>query len=605
MTNQNRAGQAHKYAAVLALLAALALPGTAAAQDVPNPKEPVVSRVEPPNWWVGLTPEVMLLVSGRHLEATHVGCNLPSLTVERTQAAGGGSYLFVWLKIGAETRSGTAVCRVETSAGRASFELPLAARAPVTGKFQGLAANDVLYFVQSELSSGGGGLRAIGARLSEWKDLGVTTLRLAPVMKGETVPGRNAFGATDLYAVDPRLGTLNDYQELVAEAHRQRMKIFLDVVPNHVGPSHPWVKNPPMPDWFHGTFDHHLNASTPGDGSFYGKPATGQAASDPFEAIVDPHATSSMTRSLTDSWLFGTLPDLNTENPAVFQYLEQNSIWWAESSGLDGFCAGAVPYVPRVFWALWHAGLRAIYPRLATIGAVADPAPNITSYFAGGRKQWDGVDSGFTTLLDYPLSYALRDVLLDGAPAGRIADVLRQDALYPRPNLLVSFFSGRDDARFGSTEEASLQKQKLAIGLVLTLRGIPGLYLGGETGVSGDSRNEAAPQGRMPRQQEALAYVRDLLKLRREHPALQDGTLSHLYSDKDSYIFLRQSEDERLVVIFNNSAQARTLDVELHDTPAQDANSAVWLSGDADAQITPGKLQVSAPAQSLSIFSLN
>lgn len=604
MTNQNRTGQAHKYSVALALLAALALASVAAAQEAPNPREPVVSRVEPPNWWIGLTPEVMLLVSGRHLEATHVACNLPSLTVERTQAAGGGSYLFVWLKIGAETRSGTAVCRVDTPAGRASFELPLAARAPVTGKFQGLAANDVLYLIQPERSASGGGLRAIREHLSEWKSLGVTALRLAPVMKGEATQERSAFAATDLYAMDPRLGTIEEYQEIVAEAHRQHIKIFLDVVPNHVALSHPWVRNPPMPDWFHGTPNRHLDASSPGDGSFYGKSPTGQAASDPFEAIVDPHATSRMTRNLTDSWLFGTLPDLNTENPAVFQYLEQNSIWWTESSGLDGFCVEAVPYVPRVFWALWHAGLRAIYPRLATIGEVADPDPGIAFFFAGGRKQWDGIDSGFTTLLDYPLSYALRDVLLDGAPAGRIADVLRQDALYLRPNLLVSFFN---DAAWhsGGAAEDSPQKEKLAMGLMLTLRGIPEPSSGGESVMPGDSRKPAATQGRTPQQEEALAYVRDLLKLRQEHPALQDGTLSHLYSDKDSYVFLRQSEDERLVVVFNNSAQARILDLELHDTPAQDANSAIRLFGDADAQITPGKLQVSAPAQSLSVFSLN
>ena len=50
---------------------------------------PVVTKVEPPSWWVGLTPEVMLLISGRGLEATKVECNLASLLVERTQASGG------------------------------------------------------------------------------------------------------------------------------------------------------------------------------------------------------------------------------------------------------------------------------------------------------------------------------------------------------------------------------------------------------------------------------------------------------------------------------------------------------------------------------------
>ncbi len=83
-----------------------------------------VTKVEPPNWWVGLTPEVMLLLSGHDLEATHVGCNLETLSVSHTQATAGGKYLFIWLKMGADTKSGTAVCRITAPKGTTSFELP-------------------------------------------------------------------------------------------------------------------------------------------------------------------------------------------------------------------------------------------------------------------------------------------------------------------------------------------------------------------------------------------------------------------------------------------------------------------------------------------------
>ena len=106
-----------------------AICGADASQATPRAdNSPVVTKVEPPNWWVGLTPEVMLLISGRGLEATKVECNLASLLVERTQASAGGKYLFVWLKFGAETKSGTAVCRITSAEGVASFELPIAAR---------------------------------------------------------------------------------------------------------------------------------------------------------------------------------------------------------------------------------------------------------------------------------------------------------------------------------------------------------------------------------------------------------------------------------------------------------------------------------------------
>src|SRR5271165_6701996 len=104
------------------------------AQDVAKPDAPLVKKVEPPNWWAGLTPDVMLLVYGKNLEVTHASCNLQDVIVSRTQATGGGDYLFVWLKFGAGLKSGTAVCRLSTAHGETSFELPIAARKQILGR---------------------------------------------------------------------------------------------------------------------------------------------------------------------------------------------------------------------------------------------------------------------------------------------------------------------------------------------------------------------------------------------------------------------------------------------------------------------------------------
>src|SRR5271155_3884484 len=112
---------------VLALLSTIPL-GLARPQAAPSPDAPVVTKVEPPGWWIGLSPELMLLISGHKLEATHVSCNLSTVHVSRTQSTESGDYLFVWLKIAADARSGTAVCRIVTGAGATSFELPLANR---------------------------------------------------------------------------------------------------------------------------------------------------------------------------------------------------------------------------------------------------------------------------------------------------------------------------------------------------------------------------------------------------------------------------------------------------------------------------------------------
>jgi glycosidase len=606
---------------------------------------PAVTKVEPPSWWVGLTPEVMLLLSGHDLEATHIGCNLPTLRVSHSQSTGGGNYLFLWLKIGAETKSGTAVCRITTPKGATSFELPLAARAPTLGKFQGLSQDDVMYLIMPDRFANGdptndepaeapgshdrsnphayhgGDLRGIQNHLPYLKDLGATTLWLTPVVKNGAAQDYHGYGAMDLYAVDSHLGTLKDYQNLVAAAHKQGMKIFFDAVPNHVGPKNPWVSNPPLPDWFHGTLQHHIDSFSPLKGSFYGKQDSQAIGNDPFESLIDPHAPMRMKRNLTEGWFVGILPDMNTENPLVEQYLLQNSIWWAEISGMDGYRVDTFPYVGRKFWANWHTGLRRIYPYLATIGEVFDPDPTVTSFFVGGVKRYDGIDSGLSTVFDFPMFFTLRDVLLRNAPTGRIADVLRHDALYVHPEMLVPFFANHDVPRFASAEGSSPAKLRLAFGLTLTLRGIPEIYYGDEIGMPGggdpdnrrdfpggwigDTNDAFAETGRTREQQEIFSYVQSLLKLRREHPALRSGQLWHLASDESSYVFVRESEEERVVVAFNNAGQPKELRVPLADTPVQRAAAIGLLLGEARAELVGGEIRITMPAQSLTIFSLN
>ena len=618
-------------------------------QDVPSQKPnanaPVVTKVEPPSWWINLTPYVMLLLSGHNLEATQVSCNLQSIVVERTEATAAGDYLFVWLKFGTGLRSGTAVCRITTPTGTTSFELPLSARAMKMGKFQGLSHEDVIYLIMPDRfangdptndepagTSGthdranprayhGGDLRGIREHLPYLKDLGVTTLWLTPVLKNGSAQDYHGYGAVDLYAVDPHLGTIQDYQELVAEAHKQGIKIFFDFVANHVGPKHPWVAEPPLPDWFHGTQQHHVDSSVGLNSTFYGKADKQSIKNDPFETLVDPHAPASMSRNLTEGWFFNVLPDLNTEKPEVADYLLQNSIWWAETSGLDGFRLDTFPYVSRKFWSDWHARLHEIYPYMTTIGEVFHTDPTVTSFFDGGQKRFDRIDSGVNTLFDFPLFFALRDILLRDAPVGRIADVLRHDSLYVHPDVLVTFLANHDVPRFASAEGSSPAKVKLGFGLTITLRGIPELYYGDEIGLSGgadpenrhdfpggwqgDLKNAFTAAGRTAEQQELFAYVQSLLRLRHEHPALQTGRLWHLFSDETAYVFLRETEEDRVLVAFNNSAEARVLKISLIDTPAKGAAGFKRLLGQAKAEVFGSEARVTVPAQSISIFLLD
>jgi neopullulanase len=638
--------------ALVRFIFALALQSTALflpvlpplARENPNPDAPSITKVEPPNWWVNLTPDVMLLLTGKNLQVTHASCNLPDVIVSRTQSAADGRYLFVWLRLNPNLKSGTVVCRVTTPKGQTSFELPLASRKQILARNQGLSLDDVLYLIMPDRFADGdptndepaefpgshdrakprawhgGDLRGVQDHLTYLKDFGVTTVWLTPIVKNGATQDYHGYGAVDLYAVDPHLGTLQDYQDLVAAAHKLHMKVFFDVVPNHVGPLHPWVSNPPTPDWFHGTANDHLSSASPLKPDFYGQSSKKDVTNDLFESLQDPHTPPEMRANLTNGWFFGILPDLNTENPFVVEYLIQNSIWWAESSGLDGFRIDTFPYVSRKFWAEWHSGLRKYYPRLSTIGEVFHPDPTVTSFFVGGHKGWDGIDTQLTTVFDFPTFFTVRDVLLKQAPAGKIPNILRQDSLYPHPDFLVPFFANHDVPRFASMPGSSITKVKLAFGLTLTLRGIPELYYGDEIAMPGgndpdnrrdfpggwheDEKNGFTAQGRTPEQQEVFAYVQKLLRLRRDHEALRNGQLWHLFSNDTTYVFLRDTEEEQLVIAFHNGTQPRELTVPLRDTPAQDAAGATVLLGNAQADISSRTLHLHLPPQSLSLFVL-
>ena len=299
----------------------------------------------------------------------------------------------------------------------------------------------------------------------------------------------------------------------------------------------------------------------------------------------------------------------------VAQYLLQNSIWWTKplawmdfasthfptsraNSGQHGTLACGALSQSRHHW-------RSLSSR-----------SSVTSFFAGGQKRFDNTDTAVTTLFDYPLYFTLRDVLLNGAPAGRIADLLRHDSLYPRPESLITFFGNHDVTRFASAKDSSLIKQELAFGLILTLRGIPQFYYADEIGMPGgndpdnrhdfpggwreDPKNAFMPEGRTVDQQKLFSYLQSVLRVRQEHPVLTRGRLWHLASDDSSYIFERDSDEEKIVVAFNNSKTARDLKVPLKDTPAQGSAGVKTLLGDAHARVTDGDLQLTCrPNRSL------
>jgi glycosidase len=617
-----------KRTLALSLIMACLLTLPAWAQsDATAGQGPVVRKIEPPNWWIKYTPELTLLLTGENLSGAQVESPTKGLTSLGAEASTNGHYLFVHLQLGSDLVAGAFPLRLITSAASTTISLPLLARANSHGHFEGLSRDDVIYLIMPDRfadgdpsndqpagSSGvatydrknpmayhGGDLRGIRAHLEYLHDLGVTTLWLTPVWKN-TDSDYHGYHVVDFYSLDAHMGSMLEYQALVADAHRRGMKVLLDYVVNHTGPHHPWANDPPTPTWFHGTAAHHL------------EPAYS------FNGLVDPHASPREYLNTLDGWFAGKLPDLNPDDPALALYLAQNAMWWTESAQLDGFRLDTFPYSTRQFWSGWHERLRQVYPQINSIGEVSDSDPTITSFFEGGRKQFDGIDTGLATVFDFPLCYALRDVVITGAPMDKIVEVLRRDELYPHPEMLVTFIGNHDERRFLSEKGSSPAKLKAAMSLLLTLRGIPQIYSGDEIAMPGgndpdnrhdfpggfpdDLRNAFTASGRTAEEQDVFAYVQSLLALRKNHGALRTGKQWHIGWDDTYYAFLRELPDEKLLVIYNNAAETRELTIAVENTPLETAQHLHPVFGPTSAEIVDGKVHISMPSQALAVLSV-
>jgi glycosidase len=600
-------------------------------------QKPEVKKLEPPNWWIGMTPNpTMIMLTGSGLNGAKVSADYPGVRVSRVQENPNGKYLFVWLTIDSRAKIGKVPIEVTSAAGSAKVELPLAARNTVGN---GISRDDVIYLIMpdrfddgdtaNDMPPGaapgtydrneargyhGGDLKGIRERLPYLKGLGVTAIWLTPIWANDlNSSDYHGYHPVDFYAVDEHMGTMSDYQDLVAAAHSLGIKVLIDYVVNHTGPNHPWAKNPPTATWLHGTPQNHLQPKYD------------------FWPVVDPHAPPRDSRNLIEGWFADKLPDLNPDDPLLAEYLLENAEWWMESSDADAFRLDTFPYSPRKFWSGWHKGIFTAFPHTFTIGEVWNFDPEITSFFQGGRKQYDGIDTGVTTVFDFPLFQTIRDVILRGVPTRRLGEVLERDSLYPNSNILVTFIGNHDTRRFMGEQGATPEKLNAAFSLLLTLRGIPQIYAGDEIampggddpdnrrdfpgGFPGDKQNAFASAGRSPEQQVVFSHVQALLELRREHKALREGRQWDLYPslgitdpamavDDKLFAFAREDGQDRLIVVFNNADKPQKVRIDLADTSLENAVKAVCLMNAAPATVTNRTFEAEVPGTTVAIYEV-
>jgi glycosyl hydrolase, family 13 len=557
-----------------------------------------IDHIEPENWYVGMkNSSLQLMVYGKNIRDSRVSVDYPGVKIDSLVRLDSPNYLFVYLNLSG-AKPGNMVLNIDGK----KVNYPLKARTMSGDKRIGFDNSDVLYMLMPDrFASGrnitkpmkglnpyvvdrskpslrhGGDLEGVRQHLDYFNQLGVTALWFTPVLENNS-PDMNSqstyhgYATTNYYRVDPRFGTNEDYARLVAEAHAKGLKVVMDMIFNHCGYDHPWVKDMPSKDWF----------NTPewmkkGD-SYY------LQTSYKLTPVLDPYASKVDKRETVDGWFVRSMPDLNQKNPHVMTYLIQNSEWWIETIGIDGIRMDTYPYADRKAMSQWMKILNEEYPNFNTVGETWVTEPAYTAAWQKDSKL-SKVNSYLKTVMDFSFYDKINLAKHEETDAwwkglNRIYNSLCYDYLYENPSSVMAFIENHDTDRFLENGKDTLAL-KQALALLLTINRIPQLYYGTEVlmngtkevtdgnvrcdfpgGFAGDKHNAFTAEGRTKAENAMFNWLSKLLKWRRNNMVITKGKQIQFIPYKGVYVIARQWNDQTILTILNGTSQPVTLPLD-------------------------------------------
>ena len=581
-----------KYLSVLLLLSAIPL-STPAAE---------ITRTEPAFWWVGMkNPELQILFYGENIGRATVQFEYPGVRLKEIVRPDNPNYLFLYLEIGKDTKAGNIRFQFAEGEKTITRTYELKNREQSTG-MQGFDPSDVLYlimpdrFANGDVSNDvwddepidrndqyarhGGDFAGIAGHLDYLSGLGVTAIWLNPVMENKMYhadyQGYHGYAVTDFYKIDKRLGSNEDYCRLIEQIHQKGMKIVMDMIYNHCGSLHWWMKDLPYKDWLN-----HQEGFVPTTHNLL--------------AVPDVHAPQSEKDALTKGWFVPAMPDLNQKNPVLADYLIQNSIWWIEYARIDGIRHDTHPYADYDFLSRWCKAVFDEYPGFNIVGESWYSGSAPLAWWQAGSKESDK-QSNLKAVMDFNLMGVCNQALAfqsnDPNPFRAIYEVLALDFLYADLNNILIFLDNHDTSRFFKRGETGLDRYKQALALILTTRGIPQIYYGTEILMHGekndgdgtlrkdfpggwpdDAIDAFTPSGRTNLQNEAWNYLHKLLQWRKTGKAVTEGKLIHYAPTNETgcYVYARIADNDRVLVVLNGSNDTQTLPMEKYKETIGDA----------------------------------
>lgn len=557
------------------------------------------------------SPQLQIMVYGEKIAELRARLNYAGVRLLQQTSLDNPNYVFLDLEISAQAAAGKlkiewySADQAGTSASMAESEIELMERRPQSAQRHGFTSADAIYLiVPDRFANGssandsvagmreaakrsdpggrhGGDLTGLRQHLDYIAGLGFTMLWPTPLVENDQVINSyHGYAATDFYRVDPRFGSNRDYQLLVREAKQRGIGVIHDVVLNHIGSYHWWMRDLPSKDWInqHDAYveTNHVRAT-----------------------VQDPHASKHDQARFEQGWFVQTMPDLNQSNPYLANYLIQNAIWWIEYADLAGLRVDTYSYSNKHFLALWSKRILDEYPKLNLVGEEWSMNPAIVAYWQKDKINQDGYRSYLPSMMDFSVYDSLH-LALSGKHADESKSAQHKpdmhhlylaatnDFQYAHPDNLTIFEGNHDTPRIFSSLGKDPALHRMALVYLATMRGIPQMFYGTELQMSSpQKRDDGKVRGDFPggwqddpidafngkglsvQTRQAQEFVRKLFNWRKNETVIHHGTFIHFIPENNCYVYFRvgaensaNSQKKVIMVVLNRNERTVKLDMK-------------------------------------------
>ena len=556
---------------------------------------PKIEQVEPLCWWTDMQMPLTVMFHGQDLKDAEVSVQqvvngklmrgaCHGLVPRSQHNAESPNYLFVDFGV---FQPGTYRITLKKGNKKATYDYSIATRREGSRNRESFNTSDVVYLIMSDRfvdgdesnnstkntrekankadvnGRWGGDIQGIINSFDHIAKLGCTAIWPTPMLcDDEEAWSYHGYACSDYYHIDPRYGSNALYAEMVAQAHKKGLKILMDMVPNHCGGAHWWMKDLPYQDWIN-QFPEFTNTNNC------------------FTANYDINASQYDKQLSNRGWFDKPMPDMNLENKDLLKYFQQWAIWWIEYADLDGLRVDTYPYIEKIPGSEWLAAIRKEYPNINIVGECwTRPAPAV-AYWQSGTKNFDGFDSNLPTVMDFPVEEAIRQALENdgnywGGGLTKVYDALTMDYMYADVNKLLTFLGNHDMSRIrDAVKDRDIRRVKLAYVLLATMRGIPQVLYGDEYAMYSmnkeDPNNHSylrapLPQGKKVNEemQDMFNFQSRLFNWRKKEPVLHTGKTMHFMARNNTYAFFRYNDKEAVFVFANASEEPRIIPTETY-----------------------------------------